>query len=49
MAATLPNTQNLMMLLLCGVFSGASGLGILGLITTLLYMRSRAAENKSQR
>lgn len=49
MAATLPNTQNLMMLLLCGVFSGASGLGILGLITTLLYMRSRSTENKSQR
>lgn len=45
-AATLPNTQNLMMLLLCGVFSGASGLGILGLITTLLYMRSRATEHK---
>jgi len=41
MAASLPNTQNLMMLLLCGIFSGASGLGILGLITTLLYMRSR--------
>lgn len=38
----LPNTQNLMLLLLCGVFSGASGLGILGVVTTLLYMRSRS-------
>lgn len=37
-----PDTQNLMIMLLCGVFSGASGLGILGLVSTLLYMRSRA-------
>jgi len=42
--ALLPNTQNLMIVLLCGVFSGASGLGILGLVTTLLYMRSRNAD-----
>ncbi len=48
-AASLPNTQNLMMLLLCGVFSGASGLGILGLITTLLYMRSRSNQQSRQR
>lgn len=38
-----PDTQNLMIMLLCGVFSGASGLGILGLVSTLLYMRARAA------
>lgn len=38
----MPDTQNLMIMLLCGVFSGASGLGILGLVSTLLYMRSRA-------
>ena len=38
---TVPDTQNLMIMLLCGVFSGASGLGILGLVSTLLYMRSR--------
>jgi len=46
-----PNTQNLMIMLLCGVFSGASGLGILGLLSTLLYMRSRAArqERSAQR
>lgn len=37
-------TQNLMILLLCGVFSGASGLGILGIVTTLLYMRSRSSD-----
>lgn len=43
--AALP-TQNLMILLLCGVFSGASGLGILGLVTTLLYMRSRTIERQ---
>jgi hypothetical protein len=49
MAASLPNTQNLMMLLLCGVFSGASGLGILGLITTLLYMRSRSNQQSRTR
>ena len=44
-AANLP-TQNLMLLLLCGVFSGASGLGILGVVTTLLYMRSRTSERR---
>lgn len=38
----IPDTQNLMIMLLCGVFSGASGLGILGLVSTLLYMRARA-------
>ncbi len=48
-STTLPNTQNLMILLLCGVFSGASGLGILGLVTTLLYMRSRTAEQQIKR
>jgi len=44
-AATLPTTQNMMILLLCAVFSGASGLGILGVVTTLLYMRSRTQES----
>jgi len=43
--AILPNTQNLMIVLLCGVFSAASGLGILGLVTTLLYMRSRSSSD----
>lgn len=47
--AVLPNTQNLMIVLLCGVFSGASGLGILGLVTTLLYMRSRTSEHSQKR
>ena len=43
-ATVFPNSQSLMFLLLCGVFSGASGLGILGLVTTLLYMRSRTVD-----
>lgn len=43
-----PDTQNLMIMLLCGVFSGASGLGILGLVSTLLYMRSRNAAQQSR-
>jgi len=41
LGVAVPDTQNLMIMLLCGVFSGASGLGILGLVSTLLYMRSR--------
>ncbi|MCB0081865.1 MAG: hypothetical protein KDE47_13080, partial [Caldilineaceae bacterium] len=40
-------SQNLMILLLCGVFSGASGLGVLGVVTTLLYMRSRSSEERN--
>jgi hypothetical protein len=44
----MPDTQNLMIMLLCGVFSGASGLGILGLVSTLLYMRSRNAAQQSR-
>lgn len=43
-----PDTQNLMIMLLCGVFSGASGLGILGLVSTLLYMRSRAQARQNR-
>ncbi len=38
-----PNTQNIIILLLCFTFLGASGLGILGLLTSMLYMRSRRA------
>ena len=44
----IPDTQSLMIMLLCGVFSGASGLGILGLVSTLLYMRSRAQARQSR-
>lgn len=43
-----PDTQNLMIMLLCGVFSGASGLGILGVVSTLLYMRSRATARQTR-
>lgn len=38
-----PNTQNVIILLLCFTFFGASGLGVLGLLTSILYMRSRRA------
>ncbi len=37
-----PNTQNLMVMLLCLIFFSASALGILGLITSVLYMRSQS-------
>lgn len=36
-----PNTQNLMVGLLCLIFLSASGLGVLGLVTSVLYMRSQ--------
>jgi len=39
-----PTTQNLMIMLLCLTFTGASGIGILGLITSVMFMRSRAAQ-----
>lgn len=48
LGVAVPDTQNLMIMLLCGVFSGASGLGILGLVSTLLYMRSRNAAQQSR-
>jgi hypothetical protein len=36
-----PTTQNLTLMLLCLTFFTAGGLGILGLITSAIYMRSR--------
>lgn len=42
--AMAPTTQNLMILLLCLTFTGASGIGILGLITSVMFMRARAAQ-----
>jgi hypothetical protein len=36
-----PTTQNLTLMLLCFTFFTASGLGILGLITSVIYMRSQ--------
>lgn len=36
-----PNTQNLMVMLLCLIFLSAGGLGALGLVTSVLYMRSQ--------
>lgn len=35
-------TQNLVVMLLCLIFLTASGLGTLGLVTSVIYMRSRA-------
>ena len=41
-----PSTQNMMVLLLCLIFLSASGLGVLGLITSVLYMRSQARRSQ---
>ncbi len=40
-ALFMPNTQNLMIMLLCLIFLSATGLGALGLVTSVLYMRSQ--------
>jgi hypothetical protein len=37
-----PSAQNLTVLLLCFIFMSATGLGLLGLLTSVVYMRSRA-------
>lgn len=37
-----PTAQNLTVMLLCFIFLSASGLGALGLLTSILYMRSRS-------
>jgi hypothetical protein len=36
--------QNLMVMLLCLTFTGASGIGILGLITSVMFMRARSSQ-----
>ncbi|HHY56755.1 MAG TPA: hypothetical protein GYA08_15115 [Chloroflexi bacterium] len=41
-----PTAQNVMIMLLCLTFTGASGIGILGLITSVMFMRSRAAQRE---
>jgi hypothetical protein len=41
-----PNTQNLMVGLLCLIFLSASGLGALGLVTSVLYMRSQSRRER---
>ena len=41
-----PSTQNLMVGLLCLIFLSASGLGALGLVTSILYMRSQADRSR---
>ena len=42
--ALAPTTQNLMIMLLCLTFTGASGIGILGLITSVMFMRARSSQ-----
>jgi hypothetical protein len=42
----IPNTQNLMVGLLCLIFLSASGLGALGLVTSVLYMRSQTRRDR---
>jgi hypothetical protein len=37
-------TQNLMIMLLCLTFTGASAIGIIGLITSVMFMRSRSSQ-----
>lgn len=37
-------TQNLMLMLLCLTFSGAGGIGVVGLITSVMFMRSRSSQ-----
>ena len=41
-----PNTQNLMVGLLCLIFVSARGLGALGLVTSVLYMRSQTRRDR---
>ena len=41
-----PTAQNLTVMLLCFIFVSASGLGALGLITSILYMRSRTRRDE---
>ncbi|MFZ1771092.1 MAG: hypothetical protein WAU00_17930, partial [Caldilinea sp.] len=43
-SALAPTSQNLMIMLLCLTFTGASGIGILGLITSVMFMRSRSSQ-----
>ena len=41
-----PNPQNLMVMMLCLIFLSASGLGALGLVTTVIFLRSQARRNE---
>ena len=39
-------TQNMMLMLLCLTVAGAGGIGLLGLITSVMFMRSRATQRE---
>jgi hypothetical protein len=41
-----PNSQNLMVMLLCLIFLSATGLGTLGLVTSIVYMRSQSNRDR---
>ena len=41
-----PTSQNLMVMMLCMTFTGATGLGVLGLITSVMFMRSRSSQRE---
>jgi hypothetical protein len=41
-----PTSQNMMVMLLCLLFLGASGLGTLGLVASVIYMRSRGQRER---
>lgn len=41
-----PSPQNLMVMMLCLIFLSASGLGALGLVTTVIFLRSQAQRNE---
>ena len=39
-----PNAQNLMVMLLCLTFTGATGIGVIGLVTSVMFIRSRSSQ-----
>ncbi len=41
-----PTTQNLMVMMLCLIFLSATGLGTLGLVTTIVFLRSQAQRTR---
>ena len=42
-----PTTQNLMVMFLCLTFTGASAIGVLGLISGIMFMRGRSTQQTS--
>ncbi len=46
LGALRPTTQNLMVMMLCLIFLSATGLGTLGLVTTIIFLRSQAQRHR---